>query len=282
MPTALITGASRGIGKAITLSLAGAGYDVVVSARTVTSGETRDNGLTVHRPDTRPLPGSLEETAQAVRALGRDALIVAADLTDRASVGAAGQRILDEAGGVDVIVHNGRYLGPGIMDLFLDTPLTAYEKAFEAHYVAPVILTRMLLPAMLERPRPQIVTIASSAAWLTPPAPAGQGGWGLAYAVGKAAGHPLVATLHTEYAAKGLRTFNVEPGYVATERNEIAVRDYGRELAGAAPPEAIGATIAWLLDDPESDDYVGTTVEAQELCLERRLYPAWTNERVSK
>jgi NAD(P)-dependent dehydrogenase (short-subunit alcohol dehydrogenase family) len=281
MPTALVTGASRGIGKAITLSLAQAGYDVAVSARTVTPGETRDNALTVHRSDMRPLPGSLGETAQAVRELGRAAHVVPADLTDRGSVEAAGQRILDELGGVDVIVHNGRYLGPGIMDVFLDTPLSAYEKTFEAHCIAPIILTRMLLPAMLERERPQIVNITSGAAWLTPPAPAGQGGWGLAYAVGKASGHQLVATLHAEYAARGLRTFNVEPGYVATERNEIVVRDYGRELVGAAPPAAIGATVVWLLDAPESGSYVGTTVEAQDLCRERNLYPAWTGQRVT-
>jgi NAD(P)-dependent dehydrogenase (short-subunit alcohol dehydrogenase family) len=247
----------------------------------VTPGETRDNALTVHRSDMRALPGSLGETAQAVRELGRAAHVVPADLTDRGSVGAAGQRILDELGGVDVIVHNGRYLGPGIMDVFLDTPLSAYEKTFEAHCIAPIILTRMLLPAMLERERPQIVNITSGAAWLTPPAPAGQGGWGLAYAVGKASGHQLVATLHAEYAARGLRTFNVEPGYVATERNEIVVRDYGRELVGAAPPAAIGATVAWLLDAPESGSYVGTTVEAQDLCRERNLYPAWTGQRVT-
>src|SRR5260370_37197234 len=146
------------------------------------------------------------------------------------------------------------------MDRWRDTPLTAYEKAFEAHSMAPIILTRMLLPAMLERETPQIVNITSGAAWMAPTAPAGQGGYGLAYAVGKASGHQLIATLHVEYAERGLRTFNVQPGYVATERNEITVRDYGREIVGAAPPAAIGATVAWLLDAPESGSYVGTTV----------------------
>ena len=79
-----------------------------------------------------------------------------------------------------------------------------------------------------------------------------------------------------EYADRGLRTFNVQPGYVATERNEITVRDYGREIEGAAPPAAIGAVVVWLLGNPESSAYVGTTVEAQDLCRERNLYPAWT------
>src|SRR6185295_3922144 len=95
--------------------------------------------------------------------------------------------------------------------------------------------------------RGQVITITSGAAYAVPHAPAGQGGWGLGYAVGKAAGHQLVGVLHAEFKDKGIRAFNVEPGFVATERNEIAVRDYGKELVGAAPPAAIGAVIAWLV-----------------------------------
>ncbi|EIV92360.1 SDR family oxidoreductase [Frankia sp. QA3] len=275
MATAFVTGASRGIGKAIALSLAEAGYDLAVSARTVQPGEVRDNALTVHHSDARPLPGSLAETAAEIEARGGKALVVPCDLTDRESVEAAGRRILDTWGGVDVIVHNGRYIGPGLMDVFLDTPLEAYEKMFEAHCIAPIILTRALLPAMLARGGGAVVTITSGAAWLVPPAPAGQGGWGLAYAVGKASGNPLIGILHTEYAERGLRVFNVEPGYVATERNEITVRDYGRELVGAAPPSAIGATVRWLLDSPDAEPLLGTTIEAQDLCRARDLHPAW-------
>ncbi len=62
-PIAFVTGASRGIGKAIALALAREGHDIIVSARTVTPGETRDNSLTVHKSDSRPLPGSLHAWA---------------------------------------------------------------------------------------------------------------------------------------------------------------------------------------------------------------------------
>lgn len=274
-PKALVTGASRGIGKAITIALAKAGYDVAVSARTVRPGESRENTLTVHKSDTRPLPGSLEETAQAVEREGGRALMVAADLVDRASVGACAQAVLDRWGGVDLLVHNGRYLGPGLMDVFLDTPVDAYGKFFEAHCIAPIVLTRALLPGMLERGHGQVVNITSSSAYDTPPAPAGQGGWGLGYAVGKASGHPLVGTLHAEFKDRGIRAFNVQPGFVGTERNEIAVRDYGRELTGAAPPAAIGAVVAWLVSTDEGATYAGRTVEAQDLCLEKGLHPSW-------
>ena len=66
--TALVTGASRGIGKACAVSLARAGFDVALAARTVTPGEVREHSVTVRRSDTRPLPGSLEETAAEVEA----------------------------------------------------------------------------------------------------------------------------------------------------------------------------------------------------------------------
>jgi NAD(P)-dependent dehydrogenase (short-subunit alcohol dehydrogenase family) len=88
----------------------------------------RDNSLTVHRTDDRPLPGSLEVTGATVEEHARKALLLPMDLTDRPAVEAAGRRLLDEWGGVEVLVHNGRYLGPGLMDVLLDTPLSAYEK----------------------------------------------------------------------------------------------------------------------------------------------------------
>lgn len=271
MKRALVTGASRGIGKAIALALADAGFDVAISARTVRPGERRDNSLTVHRVDDRPLPGSLEETAAAIEKRGRRALLVPVDLTDRSAVDAAGRRVLDEWGGADVIVHNGRYLGPGLMDVFLDTPLSAYEKFVEAHAIAPIVLTRLLLPGMLERGAGTIVTITSSSAYRIPPAPAGQGGWGHAYAVGKAAGHQLVPTLHAEFAARGLRAFNVEPGFVATERNHLLAKEFGHDPAKGAPPSLIGTVVAWIVTSPEADPYRGRTVSAQQLASEREL-----------
>ncbi len=274
-PIALVTGASRGIGKAIAIALAKAGYDLALSARTVKTGEIRDNSLTVHKSDTRPLPGSLEETAEAIKAAGGRSLLAAADLTDRASVGACAQVILDRWGRVDLLVHNGRYLGPGLMDIFMDTPIDAYGKFVEAHCIAPIILTRAFLPGMVERGRGDVINITSGSAYDVPPGPAGKGGWGLAYAIGKASGHPLVGTLHAEFKNNGVRAFNVQPGFVGTERNEISVRDYGRELVGAAPPAAIAAVVTWLVTTKEGAQLAGTNVEAQDVCRQRKLYPAW-------
>ena len=89
MAVALVTGASRGIGKAIAVHLARGGYDGAVLARTVRDGEAREHSSTVRASDTTPLPGSLAATAALVEAAGVKCLSVPGDLTDRASVVAA-------------------------------------------------------------------------------------------------------------------------------------------------------------------------------------------------
>lgn len=269
---AFVTGASRGIGKACALSLAGAGFDVAVCARTVRPGEVREHSVTVRKSDTRPLPGSLEETAAAIEALGQRALIVQMDLLDRASVGAGMAMTLERWGGVDLVLHNGRFVGPGLMDGILDTPLDSFEKFLEAHVMAQIILTRMALPGMLERGGGTIMTMGSGAATNDPPGPPGKGGWGLGYAIGKAAGHRLVGHVKAEFGGRGIRAFNVEPGYVRTERNALTTDDDGMDPNAGAPPAAIGAAVAWLATDPGADEYVGTNVMAQQLCRSRGLY----------
>jgi NAD(P)-dependent dehydrogenase (short-subunit alcohol dehydrogenase family) len=272
---ALVTGASRGIGRAIAIDLAKAGFDVAISARTVQPGEQRDNSLTVHRSDTRPLPGSLQETAQDISRNGGEALLVAADLTDLASVGACAQRILDTWGAIDLLVHNGRYIGPGLMDLFMDTPLDAYGKFFTAHCLAPIVLTKALLPGMIERGQPKLVTITSRSAMDVPPGLPGKNGWGLAYGIGKAAGHPLAFQLFAEYKDQGLLAWNVDPGYVATERNQVSLKDYGRELVGAAPPTVVSAAVSWLVTTSGGSALAGSMVEAQAIARSHQLHPEW-------
>ena len=151
MSVAFVTGASRGIGKACAVELAKAGFDVAITARTVTEGEEREHSSTVKKSDTRPLPGSLDTTAELIRAEGRQALPIAADLTDRASLEAAAARVLDEWGRVDVLLNNGRYIGPGHMDPLLETPIELLDKHLEANALSPLVLIQALLPGMLER-----------------------------------------------------------------------------------------------------------------------------------
>ena len=156
MPTAFVTGASRGIGKSCAQRLARAGFDVAISARTVSPGEAREHSSTVARSDTTPLPGSLEETAALVVAEGREALLVAADLTDAASLGAAATRVLDRWGTVDVVVHNGRYIGPGHMDRLLDTPIELIEKQLPGINAGAKTLGMQIVDIRFKRPTIQV------------------------------------------------------------------------------------------------------------------------------
>jgi NAD(P)-dependent dehydrogenase (short-subunit alcohol dehydrogenase family) len=271
---ALVTGASRGIGKACAVRLARAGFDVAVTARTVSDGERRDHSQSVQATDDRPLPGSLSETASLVEAEGRRALMVPADLLDLDAVSAAGRAVLDAWGRVDVLVNNGRFVGPGMLDRFLDTPLELLEQPLRANVLAPLALVKVVMPGMVERGSGTIVDITTAAAYGDPRHPAGQGGWGMNYGISKAALHRVAGYLNVEYGDQGVRCFNVQPGFVLNERTQLAAGAGGFGLTGA-PPDVVGAVVAWLVTDPLADEYLGTTVEAQFVCHELELLPGW-------
>ena len=272
---ALVTGASRGIGKAVAQHLAKAGYDIALGARTLHEGEAREHSSTVAKSDTRPLPGSLDSTAALVRDEGREALTVYLDLLDRSSLGAAVATVLERWGRVDVLVNNGRYIGPGHMDLFMDTPVELHDKHLEANVMAPIILSRLVLPAMLERGDGVIINMASGSGTTDPPAPAGQGGWGLGYGMSKAALHRIAGLLHVELGDKGIRAYNLSPGFVATERLAMDMGEFGFDASKGAPAAVVGAVAAWLVTASDASARNGQWIEAQPLCRELGLLPGW-------
>jgi len=272
---ALITGASRGIGKVCAQWLARAGYDVAVTARTVHEGEAREHSSTLKRSKTTPLPGSLDGTAALVEAEGARSLSVAADLLDPVSLGACVATVLERWGRVDVVVHNGRYIGPGHMDLFLDTPIDLLEKQLYANVIAPLHINRLVLPGMVARGSGAIVNITSASGYADPTRPAGQGGWGLGYGMSKAAFHRIAGTLAVELEGTGVRAFNVQPSLIATERIAADMAEFGIENNGA-PAEVVAAVVVWLLSDPEAEQWNGRNIEATFFCHERGLLPGWS------
>jgi NAD(P)-dependent dehydrogenase (short-subunit alcohol dehydrogenase family) len=272
---AFVTGASRGIGKAIAVHLARAGFDVAISARTLHEGEAREHSSTVTRSDTTPLPGSLDVTAELIEKEGRRAFSVVMDLTDRSTLAPAVDAVLEEFGRIDVLVNNGRYIGPGHMDQLLDTPVELLDLHLEANVMAPVILTKLVLPQMLERGDGYIVVLTSGAGASDPPAPAGSGGWGLGYAMSKGAVHRLAGIVAVELGDRGIVGFNLHPGFVTTERILIDMAPFGFDGSTGAPPDVIGAAAAWLVSDPDARALNGQWIEGQELCAERNLLPGW-------
>jgi NAD(P)-dependent dehydrogenase (short-subunit alcohol dehydrogenase family) len=268
---ALVTGASRGIGKATAVHLAASGFDVAIAARTQREGEARDD-----EHGGRPIPGSLETTARQVEEAGARALAVPLDLLERTSLERAVSRVLHEWGRVDVLVNNAVHTGAGSMEHFVDLPVELLETKLQANAVAPFVLTKLVIPSMLERGEGAIVDITSAVAISDPPAPAGEGGWGIGYAMSKGAFHRMAGILAVELGPRGIRAFNVEPGYVLTERMRVNQAELGFEgVYRGAPPSVPAAVVGWLVSSPEAHALNGTTVRAQKLALERGLHPDW-------
>ncbi|MBV8949518.1 MAG: SDR family oxidoreductase [Actinobacteria bacterium] len=273
---AFVTGASRGIGRECALHLARAGFDVAITARTVHEGEGVDDS----DERARLVPGSLDTTAAEIESGGTRALAIRMDLLDRASLGASVQRTLDEWGHIDVLVNNAVHTGAGGMSHFLDTSVAALETKLEANVLSQVVLIKAVLPGMLERGDGTIVNITSAVAFTDPPAPAGQGGWGVAYAMSKGAFHRMAPILALELGPRGLRVFNVEPGFVLTERMVVNQREHGFEgVYRGAPPSVPASVVAWLATAAEAGEFNGQTVSAQRFALERRLHPDWRPSR---
>ncbi len=276
---AFVTGASRGIGKACAVHLARAGFDVALTARTVQEGEEREHSSTVKFSNTKPLPGSLASTASLIEKEGTRALALPADLLDAASLGAAAATVLERWGRVDVVVQNGRYIGPGHMDRFLDTPIELLEKQLQANVIAPLILNQYFLPGMIERGEGRILGITSGAGYGNPPGPAGAGGWGLGYGISKGAFQRIAGVLAAEHREQGILSVNVQPGLVNTERLKADMAQFG--FSGGAPPDVVGAVVAWLAREDAAFDFNGDTIEAQYFCHERNLLPGWEGPWVS-
>ena len=273
---AFVTGASRGIGKAIAIRLAEGGYDVAITARTVEEGEQREHSSTVKKSDTSPLPGSLSSTANLMREAGAEVMVLPADLLERGSLGAAATRFLERWGAPDLVVHNARFIGPGHMDLIVDTPVEVLEKHVQGNALSPLLLNRFFLSPMIENGGGTIIYITSTAGYQAPPFKVGEGGWGLSYAMSKSAGHSIAWLLDVEYRNKGIRSFNVQPGPIKTERLLQDMKGFGFDADSWSPPEVIGEVVHWLATKSVADELRGTCIEAQEFCVELDLLPGWT------
>ncbi len=276
---AFITGASRGIGKACALELADAGYRIAITARTVQEGEQREHSSSLKGSDLSPLPGSLSSTVEIIEQGGGSALAVPADLLDSASLGAAVATVLERWGRIDVVVHNGRYIGPGHMDLFLDTPVELIRKQMEGNFFAPLIINKLVLPSMVARGSGTIVNITSGSGYGDPLKPAGQGGWGMGYGTSKGAFHRVAGFLAVELADKGVRCHNVQPGLIATERIAQDMAKFGITNEGA-PVQVMGKVVRWLCTEPDAEQYNGRNIEAQYFCHEKGLLPGWDGPKL--
>lgn len=235
---AVVTGATRGIGKQTALELGRAG------ARVVLVGRTRDE-----RPHP-VLPGTLETTAAELANAGVETLLVQADLTDPAQTAAIVDTTLATWGRCDVLVNNAAYTSNGPV---LEVPWHRWEKAMRAQVIAPLQLVQGFVPGMVERGIGRVVNVSSDVASTLAANLA-------LYSVSKQAMERLNDYLNLEVGGKGV-SFNVLhielP--VSTEGWQHVADTQGRDIATAgnpdvtvAAPELIGRQIRWLAEQPAS------------------------------
>jgi NAD(P)-dependent dehydrogenase (short-subunit alcohol dehydrogenase family) len=203
------------------------------------------------------------------------------DLMDRQSIHRVADQVLGEWGRVDVLFNNAIYQGPGTMDRVLDLPIELAERCLVGDYLHPLLLIQLLLPQMLERGEGRLVSMLSEAAFTTPPAPAGEGGWGLAYAAAKAAFHRVTDMCHVEFFNSGVWSFSIAPGLTLTESMRASGTDKVLIDAGypPAPPEVAGEVAAWLADDAEAEEFAGQMVSSRPLCKKLGLVKGWPPPR---
>ncbi|KQY50938.1 SDR family NAD(P)-dependent oxidoreductase [Nocardioides sp. Root140] len=267
---ALVTGASRGIGRSTALALAGDGFDVAFTARTVTEGEGSVPGRTTREAGVlHSVPGSLDSTTAAIQALGVRALPLRMDLADPAGPAAVADLLLEQWGAPTVLVNNAVHHVPHAR--FLELDLGDLRDSLESNLVRQVALVQALLPAMVAAGGGIVANMCSGSASIDPPGPPGEGGWGLAYAAAKAGFGRIAGAVNAEFRDQGIRAFNLEPGFVVTESGRARGGTDQIEARGftGAPVEASGRVIAWLArsghDDPEANALLGTVIDAPRL-----------------
>jgi NAD(P)-dependent dehydrogenase (short-subunit alcohol dehydrogenase family) len=209
----LVTGASYGIGEATARRLGAAEATVLLVART----EDR-----------------LREITTQITDAGGTAHALTADLTDGEEVDALVKRVLDEHGGVDVLVNNAGKSIRRSIELSYDRPQD-YQRTIDINYLGPVRLTMGLLPSMRERRHGHIVSVSTQGVRGLPPAPR----WG-AYQASKAAFDVWMRSMALEVRADGIATTNVYMGLVHTRMS--APTPSLRRMPGISPDRA-GAVV---------------------------------------
>ncbi len=230
-PLALITGSSRGIGKAIALAMAGAGYDVVVNyARSQTAAE---------------------EVVREIEALGQQALAVQADVALREDR----QRLLDATlakfARVDLLVNNAGITSPGRLDLLAATE-ESWDQVFDTNLKGPFFLAQQTATAMIGLIETQtiargtIINVSSISAYAVSTNR-------VDYCIAKAAQQMMTWQLAARLAEQGINVYEVCPGVIASDMTAPVKEKYDRLIAeGLSPirrwgqPEDVAQAIVML------------------------------------
>ncbi len=250
---AVVTGASRGVGKGVALGLGEAGATVYVTGRT-------------QREGVAPLSGTVYQTAEEVTQAGGQGIAVVCDHRDDAQVEAAFGRILAEAGRIDILVNNvwGGYesmVENGVFTWeapFWRQPLWRWDAMFQAGVRAHFTASRLAAPGMIERRRGLIANISYFAGqkYLA----------NTIYGVAKAATDRLAADMAHELRPHNVAAVSLYPGLVRTEGVMQNAQFF--DLSNSESPQFQGRVVAALAADPNGMRKTGQVLVVAALALE--------------
>ncbi len=236
----LVSGASRGLGRAIALEFGRQGASLVINSRPASARE-------------------LAETERQLKIIGAPVLAVTADVSQRADVERLAGEALMRFGRVDVLVNNASALGPTPMPYLVDYPIEDFNAVLQTNLAGPFMLTRALAGAMLARGSGSIINVTSDAGVVGYPT------WG-AYGVSKAALDQLTRTWAAELEGSGVRVNSVDPGDMDTRMKRDSEPD--GDASQWAKPETRTAVFVYLASD-DSAGVSGQRILAGQFIAEK-------------
>ena len=225
---ALISGASRGIGRAIAVALAREGCDLALLARTA---------------------AALEETATTCRAAGARALALPVDVTDSGALAAAVERCARELGRLDVLVNSAGIYARAPAH---EADLAAFQAVLDVNVGATMALTRLALPHILQRPRGAVITIGSVAGRMTFP----EGG---AYCASKWAVLGYQGAVFQDVRERGVKVCTICPGYTSTDM----VAGRGLDMDRMIQPDDVARAVIFVATFPDTACPTEIVIEPQ-------------------
>lgn len=215
----VITGSSKGLGRALAHAYAGAGAQVVINARNAAALEATRNELAAKQAEVAALPADATQPGDIAR------------LVDFA---------LECFGRIDVLVNNAGILGPSPRPDLADLRADDLAEIFRANVTGPMLMTQAVLPYMLAQKSGLIINVTSDAGQT------GYPGWG-GYGASKAALELITESWAAELEGTGVRVNAVNPGDLQTEMHQLAFP--GEDISDRLDPFTVTDLFIWLASD---------------------------------
>ncbi len=254
----IVTGSSRGIGKAIALDLAKQGASVVVTARTETAGK---------------LPGTIEETASEVRKLGGKSIAIKCDVSNEEEVAKLVDEAIQHFGQIDTLINNAAV---GLYSEFVDIPTKNWDLVFRVNVRGPFLCTKAVLPDMIKRKCGAIVNISSPAADNVYSRVSRPGGKisvsGIGYGATKAALERMTRGLAEEMKQYNIAVNALKPT-AATYSEGLAFNNRDADPGSFVSPHRYMSPAAIFLGRQDAGGVTGGVFYDEELCKQYSIRP---------